>query len=146
MDKNNQYGNMMKKTLPSGYIKKMRKIPTLSEFNAILNKLSHWPPVYSGYKISQQKWKTMLFNEIYMPIFEKHKIILAHERSVLQLISVLIRNEDKDIINSFKSNSKTHLTVGNKKFIPLYAEHIHFLVTRAGWLFTKIYQHFTFKQ
>ena len=55
MDKNNQYGNMMKKTLPSGYIKKMRKIPTLSEFNAILNKLSHWPPVYCGYKISQQK-------------------------------------------------------------------------------------------
>ena len=33
-----------------------------------------------------------------------------------------------------------------KKFIPLYAEHIHFLVTRAGWLVTNIYQHFTFEQ
>ena len=29
---------------------------------------------------------------------------------------------------------------------PLYAEHLHFLVTRAGWLVTKIFQHFTFEQ
>ena len=61
-------------------------------------------------------------------------------------MSVLNRNEDKHIINNFKSNSKTHSTVGDKKFIPLYAEHIHFLVTRAGWLVTKTYQHFTFEQ
>ena len=51
---------------------------------------------------------------------------------------VLNKNEDKDIISNFKSNSKTHSTVGDKKFIPLYAEHIHFLVTRAGWLVIKI--------
>ena len=61
-------------------------------------------------------------------------------------MSVLNRNEDKDIINNFKLNSKTHSTVGDKKLIPLYAEHIHFFVTRAGWLITKIYQHFTFEQ
>ena len=46
-------------------------------------------------------------------------------------MSVLNRNEDKHIINNFKSNSKTHSTVGDKKFIPLYA---------------KTYQHFTFEQ
>ena len=33
-----------------------------------------------------------------------------------------------------------------KKFIPLYAEHLHFLVARAVWLVTKIYQHFTYEQ
>ena len=33
-----------------------------------------------------------------------------------------------------------------KKFILLYAEHIHFLVTRAEWLVTKICQHYTFEQ
>ena len=61
-------------------------------------------------------------------------------------MSVFNRNEHKDIINNFKSNSKAHSTVGDKKFIPVYAEHIHFLVTRAGWLIIQIYQHFTFEQ
>ena len=61
-------------------------------------------------------------------------------------MSVLNRNEEKNIINNFKSNAKTHSTIDDKKFIPLYAEHIHFSVTRAEWLVTKIYQHFTFEQ
>ena len=33
-----------------------------------------------------------------------------------------------------------------KKIIPLYAEHLHFLMTRAGWLITKIFKHYTFEQ
>ena len=33
-----------------------------------------------------------------------------------------------------------------KKIIPVYAEHLHFLVTRAGWLVTKIYEHYPFEQ
>ena len=74
----------------------------------------------------------------FIRLFFKKKITQVHERSVLQLMIVLNKNEDKDIINNFKSNSKTHSTVGDKKFIPLYAEHIHFLVTRAGWLVIKI--------
>ena len=52
-------------------------------------------------------------------------------------MTVLNRNEDKDLINNFKSNAKTQKN--NKKFIPLYAEHIHILVKRVGWLVTKIY-------
>ena len=81
----------------------------------------------------------MLFNEIYTPIFEKNKTIQPYEWSFLQLMSALSRNKDKDIINNFKCNAKTHSTMDEKKFIPLYAEHIHFLVTRAGWLVTNIY-------
>ena len=71
----------------------------------------------------------MLFNEIYTLIFEKNKVIQAHQRSVLQLMSVLNRNKDKDLINTFKSNAKTHATLDEKKFISLYAE--HFLIKRA---------------
>ena len=33
-----------------------------------------------------------------------------------------------------------------KIFLPLYAEHLQFLITRAGWLVTKIYAHYTFEQ
>ena len=46
------------------------------------------------------------------------------ERSTVQLMSVLIRTEEKDVINSFKYSSKTHSTLQNKKYIPLYAEHL----------------------
>ena len=83
----------------------------------------------------------------FIPLFlKKKKIVQAYKRSVLQLMSVLSRNEDKDIINNFKCNAKTYSTMDEKKFIPLYAEDMHFLVTRAGWLITNIYQHFTFEQ
>ena len=36
--------------------------------------------------------------------------------------------------------------MAEKKLVPLYAEHIRFLVTRVGSLVTNIDQHFTFKQ
>ena len=56
------------------------------------------------------------------------------------------RNEDKDRINSFPYTSKTHSTLRENKFIPIYIEDLHFLIKRAGWLVTDIYEHYTFKQ
>ena len=58
------------------------------------------------------------------------------ESSTLQLMCILPRNEEKD---------KIHSTLGEKKFISLYAEHLHFLIKRAGWLVTSIYEHYTFE-
>ena len=52
----------------------------------------------------------------------------------------------KDKLNSFPDNSKTHSTLKEKKIILLYAEDLHFLITRAGWLVTHIYAHYTFEQ
>ena len=68
------------------------------------------------------------------------------ERSTLQLMSILERDEEKDKINRFSYTFKTHSTLGEKKFIPLYAEELHFLIKRAGWLVTYIYEHHTFEQ
>ena len=58
----------------------------------------------------------MLFNEIYTPIFEKLKLLKARERSALQLMSVSSRNKNKDIINNFKCNAKTHSTMDKSLF------------------------------
>ena len=33
-----------------------------------------------------------------------------------------------------------------KIFVPLYAEDLYFLTTRAGWKVTRIYENYTFKQ
>ena len=61
-------------------------------------------------------------------------------------MSVISRNGDKDTPNNFKCNAKTHASTDKKNFIPLYAEHLHFILTRTSWLVTKICQHFTNEQ
>ena len=68
------------------------------------------------------------------------------ERSALQLLSIMVRGEKKEKINAFPYTSKTHSTLKEKKYIPIYAEDFHFLITRAGWLDTHIYKYFTFEQ
>ena len=88
----------------------------------------------------------MLFKEIHPAVFEKNKTVRAHECSAVRLMSVLNRNEQRDIINSFTCTAKTHSTIDENKFIRLYAEHLHFLIKKAGWLVTSIYEHFTFEQ
>ena len=88
----------------------------------------------------------MLFNELYLPILEKNKKIEPFEQSNLQLLSILVRDEDKEKVNSFPYNSKPHSTLKEKRCITLYAEDLHFLITREGWLVTLIYEHFTFEK
>ena len=58
----------------------------------------------------------------------------SFERSTLQLMSILVRDEEKDKINTFAYTSKTHSMLREKKIIPLYAEHLHFLIKKVGWL------------
>ena len=47
--------------------------------------------------------------------FKKNKKIDPFERSTLQLMSVIVRDEKKDKINTFAYNSKAHLTLEEKK-------------------------------
>ena len=86
----------------------------------------------------------MLFNEIYPPIFEKNKKVDPYERSSLQTMSIVVEKDDKDEIDSRPYNSKTHSTLNDKKFVVLYAEDLHFLVSREGWVVTYISPHYTF--
>ena len=150
MDENSQYGMAMTKPLPYGCIKKQPHLRSMLEFNKILHRISHEDSIRHWFvvdiKFNEINSKTLLFNEIYPPIFEKNKKMDPDERSRLQLMNIVVRNEEKDTLNSFPCNSKTHSTLKEKKFIPMYAEHLHFLVTKAGWLVTYIYAHFTFEQ
>ena len=93
--------------------------------------------------------ETLLFNEIYPPIFEKHKKIDPYERSCTQIMSranIKKNKKKEDTLYSLPFNSKTHATLKEKIFLPLYAEDLYFLTTRAGWKVTRIYEHYTFKQ
>ena len=91
--------------------------------------------------------KTLLFNEIYPPIFEKKtKKVSPHERSTCQVISRAEKKDGKDEISKLPFNSKTHSTLKKKTYVSLYVEDFYFLTTRAGWKVTKIYDHCAFKQ
>ena len=60
------------------------------------------------------------------------------EPSTLQILNIMVRDENMEKINSFPFTSKTKSTLKEKKSIPLYAEDLHFLITRAGWLITHL--------
>ena len=51
----------------------------------------------------------------------------------------LLLNEIYPPILEKKKRKWNHLTL--KKYVPLYVEHLHFLVKRAGWLGALIYEH-----
>ena len=76
MDKNNQYGQTMKKSLPYGFIKRQEHCPpSLVEFYKILYKISNDDNIghlfIADIKFHDRNPKTSLFNEFYPPIFEK---------------------------------------------------------------------------
>ena len=87
MDENNQYGQAMTKPLPYGYIKKQGHVPNLLESTKILDRISHEDPVGHLFivdiKFHNKNSKTLLFNEIYPPIFEKNKKMEPCERSIM---------------------------------------------------------------
>ena len=150
MDENNQYGMAMTRPLPYGRIKRKERILNFEELDQLLKsitleeKIGHIFTV--GIEFSDLNPKTLLFNEIYPPIFQKNKNISPHLRSCSQIMSRAQKKKGKKEIASLPFNSKTHATLNKKIFVNLYAEDLYFLTTRAGWKVTKIYDHYTFKQ
>ena len=85
VDENIQYGH------PYGCIKKQEHVASIIEFSKILDKISHEDNIGHLFivdiKFHNVNSKTLLFNEIYPPIFEKNKNMELHERSTLQFNS-----------------------------------------------------------
>ena len=153
MDESNQYGFAMTKPLLYGCIKKKKHVPSIEELTEILagvtleDKFGHLFAV--DIEFADINERTLFFNEIYMPIFEKNKKIDPYERSCSQIMSraqIKKRKNKADQLFLLPFNSKTHSTLKNKIFIPLFAEDLYFLITRAGWKVTKVYDHYIYKQ
>ena len=108
----------MTKPVPYGCIKKQKNTPTLNRFNRILDAIEHTNTIGHLFtvdiKFNYINKKTLLFNEIYRPIFEKNKKVDPYQRSSLQTMSIVVKKDDKDEINSHPYNSKTHSTLNDK--------------------------------
>ena len=91
LDENNQYGNGMTKPLPTGCIKHDSDI-SWATFNFLMktvdfkDTIGHLYIVDIEFDYENATEKMMVYNEIYPPIIEKHKVIDLCERSVFQLL------------------------------------------------------------
>ena len=151
MDENNQYRNPVTKPLPTGCIKMKNYMLNYRELQLLLESLSHRDKIGHlfiadiKFNFDSVTEKELIFNGIYTPIFGKKKVPPATERSVFQLLDAMRLNK-QGILNNYKCAARTYSTMKYKYFIPLYAEHLRFLITRCGWSVTRIHAHFTFEQ
>ena len=67
--------------------------------------------------------KTLIYNELCTPIFEKDRVLDPSKRSVFQLFENLNKGSEDNIL-TYKCTKKPHATMVEKKFIPLYLEHL----------------------
>ena len=115
----------------------MKRTPTLREFELSLqgisntDKIGHLFLVDIEFDKKNAIEKQIFFNEIYTTIFEKKKVLSPNEKSVFQLLDAM-RLNDNGLINSYKITAKTHATMDKKFNIPLYVEHLHFVLSKCG--------------
>ena len=118
--KNNQYGMAMTMPLLYGCIKKQNKLPNFRELEQLLKSITLEDKIGNLFTVHIEFFKinpkTLLFNEIFPPIFEKQKKIPPHMRSCSQIMGRAQKKKDKDDFASLPFNSKTHATLNKKKF------------------------------
>ena len=132
----------MTKSLLTGCINK-EKTPSWRKFNLLLktvdldNRVSHVLVDDIHFDHKRSSAKHVLYNEVFPPIIEKHKIIDPSKRSVYHLLEQYSET-DKGIPRSYRAPQKAHATLFSKKIQPLFLGHLRFLIFRVGWVVTKI--------
>ena len=117
-------------------LKKM-KTPSMLEFNRILDRLSHQDSIGHLFVVDIK-----LHNRNYLM---RYTLLFFKRTRRFVHMSALLFSWWASWTKTSKVIFKTHSTLDEKKCIPLYSEHLHFLIKRAGWLVTSIYKHFTFE-
>ena len=136
MDENNQYGNAMTKPLPITCIKKEAYTPIICKLSLLLSGISHKDGMGNLLMVALE-FNVQKATEKQL-IFEKQKVVPACDRSSFQLFGA-IRLRQNNVLNNYKCTAKTHSTMDKKYLIPLYTEHLKFLLQRCSWTITKIH-------
>ena len=150
LDENNQYGYAITKPMPTGCIHNSPDI-TFRTFNRLLetvdlnDKIGHLYIVDIKLNFDKLTDRQKAYNEICPSIIEKQTAIDIYERSTYQLLEKM-EVLDSGLSRHYSPTKKAHATLFEKRFYPLYIEHLAILIKRLGWQVTKIYQHITFEQ
>ena len=102
LDEKNQYGHGMTKSLPTCCIKGNSDL-SLKTFNLLLESVSLEDRIGHTKNASE---KILAYNEIYLPIIEKQKVIDPCERSTYQLLEQFVMGEKGPSI--YKKSAKAH--------------------------------------
>ena len=149
LNKTKQYGNGITKPLPTGCIKDNDVVSWVT-FNKLLESVSfedtigHLYIVDIEFDFKNATEREFAYNEIYLPIIGKQRIIDPCERSTFQLIEQFIMGEN-NVPKAYRSTAKAHANLF-KKNLAMYLEDLVFCIKPAGWKVTKIHAHLTFEQ
>ena len=115
MDENNQYGNTMTKPLTIGGIKKSKKIPSMREFDLIIQGISDEEKIGHLFVVdikfdTKNASKNNYFSAKFIHQFLR-KIKFCWQMKDCQLLDAL-RLNDRGTIHSFKTTTKTHVNHG----------------------------------
>ena len=118
MSENNQYGNAMTRPLPTGSIKRVKKISTMREFDLILQSISHTDEIGHLFIVDiefdkENDTEKKLISTRSIRQFLKKKVLLANEPPAFQPPDT-VRLKGKGIINSCQTTAKTHATMVKK--------------------------------
>ena len=102
MDENNQYDMAMIRPLPYRCIKRRPTVPSFKELKQLLKSVTLEDKIGHIFTVDIEfldiNPKTLLFNEIFPPVFEKKEKIPPHLRSCSQIMSRAQKKDDKDEI------------------------------------------------
>ena len=118
LDENNQYGHGMTKPLPTGCIKDNNDL-SWKTFNILLEKvdlednIGHLYIVDIMFDAKNATKKHLVYNEIYLPVLEKKKIIDPCERSVFQLLEQYVEGDNNNPL-AYRATAKAHATMLRK--------------------------------
>ena len=88
MDENNQYGNALTKPLPTGGIKKMKEIPSLKEFDLIMQVIFDEDKIEHLFVVDIESDEKMMMKNNYfltkftLQVLKKKNVLFGNERSV----------------------------------------------------------------
>ena len=130
----------MTKPLPTGCIKDSDDVSWIT-FNKLLESVSfddtigHLYIVDIEFDLKNATKRHYVYNEIYLPVIEKQRIIDPCERSVFQLIEQFAMGEN-NVPKAYESTAKAHANLSKKIFLSIYIEDLVFCINRAGWKVT----------
>ena len=135
LDDNNQYGHEMTKSLPTGCIKdnsdlSFKTLNVFLESASLEDEIGHLYIVDIEFDVKNASEKEFAYNEIYLPIIEKQKVIDLCERSTYQLLEQLVMGEKGP--SSYKKVLK-HIQIYSKSFSPYVFRRFGFLHQKS-WL------------